>query len=105
MKINELKFDLGQFGKRMNLTGIEPYYNYEGGKKTDKIEGFKYNVVLLDMDYEKIAVKVEGARRFEEQEKYDIPVKFTGLEIGMYQDFTTKAIHLKAKATNIEPLK
>ncbi len=49
MKITDLKFEIGQFGKRMNLTAVEPYYSYEAGKKTDKIEGYKYNVVLLDI--------------------------------------------------------
>ena len=38
MKITDLKFEVSQFGKRMNLTGVEPYYSYEAGKKTDKIE-------------------------------------------------------------------
>lgn len=105
MKITDLKFDLGQFGKRMNLTGVEPYYNYEAGKKTDKIEGYKYNVVLLDKEYEKISVKIAGNRLLEEQEKYDIPIKFVGLEVGFYQDFSTKNLYLKATAKSFEILK
>lgn len=105
MKITDLKFEIGQFGKRMNLTGVEPYYIYEAGKKTNKIEGFKYNVVLLDREYEKISVKIAGNRLLEEQEKYDIPIKFVGLEVGFYQDFTTKNLYLKATAKNLEILK
>lgn len=105
MKITDLKFEVGQFGKRMNLTGVEPYYAYEAGKKTDKIEGFKYNVVLLDRDYEKISVKIAGNRLLEEQEKYDIPIKFVGLEVGFYQDFSTKNLYLKATAKSFEIVK
>ena len=105
MKITDLKVEIGQFGKRMNLTGVEPYYIYEAGKKTNKIEGFKYNVVLLDREYEKISVKIAGNRLLEEQEKYDIPIKFVGLEVGFYQDFTTKNLYLKATAKNLEILK
>lgn len=105
MKITDLKFELSQFGKRMNLTGVEPYYTYEAGKKTDKTEGFKYNVVLLDRDYEKISIKIAGTRLIEEQEKYDIPVKFVGLEVGFYQDFSTKNLYLKATAKSLEILK
>lgn len=105
MKITDLKFDLGQFGKKMNLVGVEPFYSYEAGKKTDKIEGYKYNVVLLDKDYEKISVKIVGNRLIEEQEKYDIPVKFNGLEVGFYQDFSNKNLYLKATAKSLEILK
>ncbi len=105
MKITDLKFQVEQFGKRMNLTGVEPYYSYEAGKKTDKIEGFKYNIVLLDKDYEKISVKIAGTRLIEEQEKYDIPVKFNGLEVGFYQDFSTKNLYLKATAKSFEIVK
>lgn len=105
MKITDLKFEVGQFGKRMNLTGVEPYYNYEAGKKTDKIEGYKYNVVLLDKEYEKISVKIAGNRLIEDQEKYDIPIKFVGLEVGFYQDFSNKNLYLKATAKSLEILK
>ena len=105
MKITELKFELGQFGKRMNLVGVEPYYTYEAGKKTDKIGGYKYTTVLMDRDYEKIDIKIEGNRLIEEQEKYDIPVKFNGLEVRFYQYFTTKNLYLKATAKNLEILK
>lgn len=105
MKITDLKFEVGQFGKKMNLVGVEPFYSYEAGKKTDKIEGFKYNVVLLDKDYEKISVKIAGNRLIEEQEKYDIPIKFIGLEVGFYQDFSNKNLYLKATAKSFEILK
>lgn len=105
MKITDLKFEVGQFGKRMNLTGVEPYYTYEAGKKTDKIGGYKYTTVLLDKNYEKIDIKIAGNRLIEEQEKYDIPVKFIGLEVGFYQDFNTKNLYLKATAKNLEILK
>ena len=105
MKVNDLKFDNKQFGQKMNLVGVEPSYIYENNKKTDKIDGYKYTVVLLDADYEKITVKIEGARLVEDQEKYDIPIKFTGLEVRFYQDFTTKVNHLKAKAKSIEIVK
>ena len=105
MKITDLKFQVEQFWKRMNLTGVEPYYSYEAGKKTDKIEGFKYNIVLLDKDYEKISVKIAGTRLIEEQEKYDIPVKFNDLEVGFYQDFSTKNLYLKATAKSFEIVK
>lgn len=37
MKITDLKFEIGQFGKRMNLTAVEPYYSYEAGKKQIKL--------------------------------------------------------------------
>ena len=36
MKITDLKFQVEQFGKRMNLVAVEPYYTYEAGKKPIK---------------------------------------------------------------------
>lgn len=102
IKITELKFDLSQFGKRMNLTGVEPFYIYEDGKKTDIIGGYKYTVALMDYGYEKLVVKIEGDRKIEELEKYDIPIKFKNLEVGLYQDFKTKVVNLKASADDIE---
>ena len=102
IKITELKLDVGQFGKKMNLVEVEPYYNYEKGEKTDIIGGYKYTVVLLDYNYEKLAVKIEGDRKIEELEKYDIPIKFKNLEVGLYQDFKTKVVNLKATADDIE---
>lgn len=103
--LTSLKFDNAQFGKQMQLIGVEPFYKYENGKKTDFVGGYKYEVVLLQMNYEKIEVKIEGDRQIEQMEKYDVPVKFNGLEVGFYQDFTTKNLHLKATAKAIEIVK
>lgn len=111
MKITDLKFDNKQFGQKIHLVKVEPYFEYKKNEKngkdepTDKLLGHKYTVVLLDADYEKITVKIEGKRLIEEQEKYDIPIKFNGLEVGFYQDFTTKNLFLTATAKNIEILK
>lgn len=104
IKVSDLKLDVSQFGKKMNLVGVEPFFTYENGEKTDKIGGYKYTVVLLDYDYEKLSIKIEGDRKVEESEKYDIPVKFKNLEIGLYQDFKTKVVNLKASADDIEIL-
>lgn len=45
MKITDLKFQVEQFGKRMNLTGVEPYYSYEAGKKQIKLKVL--NIILF----------------------------------------------------------
>lgn len=107
MKITELVFDNRQFGKRMQLVGVEPYFSYRDGKKTEDIEGYKYTVVLLEKEYEKLSVKVEGAKQIDiqEGEKVDIPIKFTDLEVGFFQNFENKNLFLKAKAKGIELVK
>ena len=40
MKLKDLKIDAkATLGRRIVLTNIAPKYVYEGGKKTDKVEG------------------------------------------------------------------
>ena len=31
-------------GNNLILIGVRPYYRYEDGKKTDKVEGYRYDI-------------------------------------------------------------
>lgn len=105
MKITNLKLDLAQFGNKFAVIGITEYYKYKDGLKTDEIEGYKYETVLLDYDFEKISIKIPGECMLEKHEKMNILVEFQNLEIGFYQDFKTKELHLKCTAKGVKALK
>ena len=49
MKLKDLKIDAkATLGRRIVLTNIAPKYVYEGGKKTEKVEGCYYTVFCQD---------------------------------------------------------
>lgn len=50
-------------GTELILIGIRPYYKYEDGKKVDKIEGYRYEIVLCQRKYERLFVKIAGDQR------------------------------------------
>ena len=69
-------------GTELILIGIRPYYKYEDGKKVDKIEGYRYEIVLCQRKYERLFVKIAGDQRipFNEDEG-GLPVQFENLEL------------------------
>ncbi len=59
INVKEL-IDLSKLGKTMLLVEPpEPYTKYVDGEPTDEIEGYKYSIVLVDHNYDKIQVKIE----------------------------------------------
>ena len=49
-------------GTELILIGIRPYYKYEDGKKVDKIEGYRYEIVLCQRKYERLFGKLALTR-------------------------------------------
>ena len=83
MKITDLKIDTRCFGKKMLLVDILPCYVYQNGNRTTEIEGYKYILVLPEMSFEKIAVKILGAMRLDKPTDY-VEVSLEGLETSIY---------------------
>ena len=74
-------------GNTYALLSVRPYYEYSDGRKTEKQLGFAYEIVLLERAYEKIVVKIAGARQL--PELVEIPVNgaqvhFDDLEASVY---------------------
>lgn len=67
----------------MKYVGRRPVHEFVDGKPTDKIIAFRYDIVLPDMLYSKISVRVPGAAQLDEPaEPYDVTLK--GLQIVPY---------------------
>lgn len=52
-----IPFDIVVDGANLILVDIVPYYEYQDGKRTDNLQGYKF-VVVEDKSYEKFAVKI-----------------------------------------------
>jgi len=52
------------------LLGVAPYYEYVDGKKTEKLLGYKYNIVE-DKTFEKFSVKIASKAPVITQEQVD----------------------------------
>lgn len=103
LRITDLKIDPNSLGKTMLLADIAPAFEYKNGERTDKIDGYRYSVVLPVHKMEEIGVKVLGKTPLIDIEKEDIPigtpVQFTNLEVGSY--FSKGQINITAKAESI----
>ena len=103
LKITDLRIDPKSLGSNFLLADISPAYEYQNGERTNKLQGYRYTVVLLEHQYEKIGVKVAVTTPIIDLEKEEIPVgspvKFTNLEVKSY--FSKGQINLSATADSI----
>ncbi len=84
MKLKNVKIDAKRtVAGKMLLTDVTPAYVYEGGMRTDKVGGYKYEVALPSQSFEKLIVKIEGEQRVESPETYQ-EVTFDGLNLFLY---------------------
>ena len=105
LKITDLKIDAKSLGKTMLLADISPSYEYKDGERTDKLEGYRYSVVLPAHKMEKISVKVLNKAPLIDIDKGEeipigTPVEFANLEVGSYFS-KTQGVCITAKADNV----
>lgn len=105
LKITDLKIDPKSLGDTMLLADITPAYEYRDGERTDKLEGYRYSVVLPSHKMEKLGVKVLNKTPLIDVEKKEeipigIPVHFTNLEIGSYFS-KSQGVTITAKADGV----
>ena len=103
VKISGLHVDVEDFGREMLVTGVLPYYIYENGARTDKVEGYKYETVFPRHGFEKLDVKVPGEKRFEVPASQHVAVRYDGLEVKLYFDNSNHA-RLTARATDVHAI-
>ncbi len=108
MKITELKITKDQVSGNgpLILVEIREVYDYEGGEKTNRLLGYKYQVIAPMRKYESAFVKVESTAPIittEELEETDTPilVDFEGFEGKFYKYNGDYAFSAKAKAIKI----
>ena len=104
LSFNDLRIDAACIGKTKYLTAVSPYYKYDENKnRTDVIEGYRYEVALPEVRFEKIAVKIPGERQIDFSEGGYMPVDFTDLEIKAY--VISGNAQFSAKASRITKVK
>lgn len=83
--IKNLLIDPACLGKTMYLAGVTPSYKYDDNKqKTNEIEGYRYDVALVERGFERLAVKIPGTQQIETKDGEIMAVAFEGLEIKVY---------------------
>lgn len=84
MKLSDLKIDTRCLGKKMLLIDVLPVYAYEDNVRTDKVTGYRYVVVLEELRFEKLGVKIYGDALMEKPEEGFKEVVFENLELHPY---------------------
>lgn len=94
-----IKIDTACFGEGLILTGIAPWYEYIDGKKQNKLKGYKYEIAIPALGFEKLAVKIAGNQQIELGDDFPV-VKFNELEVTPYA--IDGSLRLSAEAKSIE---
>ena len=102
MKLADLKIDNKIFGSKMLLISVEEAAEYLEGKKTGRVDGYKYTVVLPEMNYEKLTVKIAGDKKLDADGRTP-DVKFEDLVCTAY--VMDRSVGIKATAKNITSVK
>lgn len=85
MNILNLVIDINKtFGNTLLLTNVRPAYKYDGGKRLNDIEGYRYEIVLTERKFEKVTVKVSGQCKFNVPIESPIRVEFDNLDVKLY---------------------
>lgn len=97
-------------GNEYKLVGIRPYYQYVDKVKSETIEGYNYEIVLMERGYEKISVKIPGRPLLtelnEDSFSSGVSVHFKDLDYRVYakasNDFVSYNLTLTAKGIDLD---
>lgn len=98
ISIRDIRIDPASIGKTKLLVGIIPVYEYRDKVRTNTILGYRYIVVLPDLAFEKLGVRIDGPQLLEKPDSA-VEVEFSGLELTAYESQGHALI--TAKATGI----
>ena len=100
LKLNQLVIDAkATVGERFRFLGYKPTFEYQNGVPTQKIKGYRAEIVMLDRGYSTLYVTVPQAP---ENLAFDSPVTVNDLVIKAY--VINGKSRIVATATTIEPL-
>lgn len=99
MDIKDVVIDAYKTVGQAMLVGVSPAYEYENGKRTDNVIGYKYEVVMPQRAYDKISVKISGDLQIELPENETPFVAFEGLSLIPY--WTQQGYRISASANSI----
>ena len=84
LKLSELIIDNKSLGNRLWLTDVTPVNVYRDNKRTDEVTGFRYTVCCADKGFEKIGIKIDGAKLLDAPQSGIVEVRFDGLILSVY---------------------
>lgn len=102
LKVRDLRIDPASLGAKKLLVDIAPAYQYDNGKRTDNVTGYRYIIALPAHSLEKIGVRIDGKQLVEKPEGF-AEVEFSDLEVSAYE--SQGHVQLTAKATGISAAK
>lgn len=102
LNLRDLTIDPKSLGAKLLLVDVRPAYEYQDGRRTENITGYRYYIALPDKGFEKLAVKIEGPQQLDKPDGY-AEVVFDGLEIYAY--VSGGQIQVGARATGISEVK
>ena len=83
LKPSDMIIDNRSIGSKCLLVDVKPKYEYVNNRRTDKVVGYGYTVVLPDERYEKLTVKIDGPKLMDAPDGY-VDVGFEKLELYIY---------------------
>lgn len=99
LNLTDLIISNDSIGKKTFLVDVKPRFEYSNGKRTDKISGYGYTVVLPEKQFEKLTVKIDGDKKMDAPADGYTDVTFENLELSIYWSQGQYAV--SAKATGI----
>lgn len=104
LRVRDLRIDPASLGAKKLLVDIAPAYQYDNGKRTDNVTGYRYIIALPAHSLEKIGVRIDGKQLMEKPEGF-AEVEFSDLEVSAYESqghvqFTAKATGISAAKKN-----
>lgn len=83
MDLNKCIIDNRSLGKTLIACNVKPVYQYQDGKRiSDEVIQLRYDVVCVDLGFEKIGVKIDvSANTLEVSEENPIEVEFDDLVV------------------------
>lgn len=81
LKLTDAIVDPATIGEHFLLSSVTAIKEYVNGSATDRIIGYRYNIILVDKKYSEFTVKIEGPKLLDANEDSCIPVTFDGLEV------------------------
>lgn len=104
MKTNQIVVNAEQtLGANMRLTAMREAYKYSNGVRTNDLEGYRYEVVLLDRAFEKITFKIADLNPLftEEDVAKNIAVKPINPQINLYPNYSGGEVGLNVTADTL----
>lgn len=102
LKVTDAIVSPETIGQHYLLSSVTPIKEYVNGNATDRITGYRYNIILVDKKYSEFTVKIEGPKQLDADDDSCIPVAFEGL--ALHVGWSSNGNVLTGSATGIHVL-